>query len=242
MLDYHVHIGQFNEVYYDAHQVFSAIENAGCGVSEIYYSSTSSCRYDVELSKIEEEIEYAQNSGSSLKVRPYLWYVPKYAELNISVKSASESFDYAGVKLHPYAQKWDFQNPAHLKALDDIFSWASENKKHILIHTGKDEDSRPSRFEPFIKTHPRASVILAHSCPVAETLSLMQKYTNVKCDVSFCSNSKIRRLFSHGVISSRILFGTDFPVTAYLNSADSKNLSEQYKYDCRKLSFFLKNS
>ena len=82
MTDHHVHIGQFNEVYYDAHEVFAAIEEAGAevDVDEARFSSTSSCRDDVELSKIEEETEYALFYSGRLKVRPYLWFVPSYGK------------------------------------------------------------------------------------------------------------------------------------------------------------------
>ena len=57
MCDYHIHIGQFNEIYYDALEIFEIIEKVGSqfGINEIHYSSTSSCRDDVELEKVWEE-------------------------------------------------------------------------------------------------------------------------------------------------------------------------------------------
>ena len=63
MTDHHVHIGQFNEIYYDALKLFALIEKLSekTKITEIRYSSTSSCRDDAELSKVEEEIEYAEN-------------------------------------------------------------------------------------------------------------------------------------------------------------------------------------
>lgn len=69
MTDHHVHIGQFNEVYYDALQVFNAIEESAKqnSVTQVYFSSTSSCRDDAELSKIEEETAYALKFKSSEK-------------------------------------------------------------------------------------------------------------------------------------------------------------------------------
>ena len=90
MKDYHVHIGQFNELYYDALEIFDVIESTGL-ISEVHYSSTSTCRNDVELIGIEEEIEYAQKYESNfLKVKPYLWYIPKYAKENISVQKTTK--------------------------------------------------------------------------------------------------------------------------------------------------------
>lgn len=71
-----------------------------------------------------------------MKVQPYLWFVPKYAEEEISVKSAMESFDYCGIKLHLFGQKWNFENPIHIKCLEEIFAWCDEknscNEKKIF--------------------------------------------------------------------------------------------------------------
>lgn len=138
MCDYHIHIGQFNEIYYDALEIFEIIEKVGSqfGINEIHYSSTYSCRDDVELEKVWEEIAYAQNLKSDiLKVRPYLWFVPEYAEEGIYVESAMESFDYCGIKLHSFGQKWNFENPIHRKCLEEIFAWCDEknscNEKKI---------------------------------------------------------------------------------------------------------------
>ena len=84
MTDVHVHIGQFNEKYYDAHAIFEAIEHTASqyGIDCIQYSSTSSCRYDVELSRIEEEIAAAQSYKSSIiKTKPYLMLMIKKVAL-----------------------------------------------------------------------------------------------------------------------------------------------------------------
>ena len=61
--DHHIHIGQFNEVYYDALQVFEILDSLAetTGVTRLCYSSTSSCRDDAELVLVEEEIAYAQS-------------------------------------------------------------------------------------------------------------------------------------------------------------------------------------
>ena len=101
MTDHHVHIGQFNEIYYDPLQVLDAIETVASQtlITEVHYSSTSSCRDDVVLSKIEEEIFYTQQFRSDVLIaKPYLWFVPKYANENISAKSALQGFDYWSMK------------------------------------------------------------------------------------------------------------------------------------------------
>lgn len=236
MTDHHVHIGQFNEVYYDALEVFNAIESnfPTTGLSEVYFSSTSSCRDDVELSKIEEETAYAlQFKSDFLLVHPYLWFVPKYAEQKISVKSAMSSFDYVGFKLHPFAQKWDLENPVHIKCLKDIFEYAAEYKKSILIHSGINE-SNPLRFEQFFKDFPNAKVILAHSKPPEIVASLLNKYKNVFCDSAYAEKKNLKIVCKNINDKTKILFGTDFPLTNYYGErlfGNKITLQQQYKKD-----------
>lgn len=239
MLDCHVHIGQFNEVYYDPYDVFGTIENSvkKTSVTEIHYSSTSSCRDDVELSKIEEETYYAQQFKSdSLLIKPYLWFVPQYAENKITPSEAIKHFNYCGFKLHPLAQKWDFTNQKHSEALNDIFEIASEkNELSILIHCGTQECDRPKRFEPFFKTFPEAHVILAHSNPVEETIEMLRKYRNVTSDIAYADEKTIR-ILQKSDVWNKVLFGTDFPITHYFNTRlfNSKNsLFEEYIDNCK---------
>ena len=242
MTDHHVHIGQFNEIYYDPLQVLDAIETVASQtlITEVHYSSTSSCRDDVELSKIEEEIFYTQQFRSDVLIaKPYLWFVPKYANENISAKSALQGFDYCGIKVHPSAQKWDFENPKHKKCLENIFEAASEKENeafHILIHCGLDTECRPKRFEQFFKEYPEANVILAHSNPADETIEMLKKYKNIKCDIAYSKSETIQKLMQSDV-KNKVLFGTDFPVTHYFEThlfGRKISLEEEYIKDCSK--------
>lgn len=245
MTDHHIHIGQFNEVYYDALEVFNAIEAnvLKTGVSEIHFSSTSSCRDDVELSKIEEEIAYAlQFKSAVLFAKPYLWFVPKYAEQKISVKSAMSSFDYVGFKLHPFAQKWNLENPVHKKCLENIFEYSAENGKSILIHSGKDEFCNPLRFEKLFKDFPDAKVILAHSNPPETAANLANKYKNVFCDSACAEKKRLEIVLQKINDKSKILFGTDFPITNYFGKRIFKKdltLEKQYEEDYKNFSLVL---
>ena len=239
MTDYHIHIGQFNEIYYDALELFEQIESTRniTHIDEIRYSSTSSCRDDVTLSGVEEEIAYAENFESeNLLVKPYLWFIPKYAEEGISVESAAKTFDYCGIKLHPAGQNWDEENPAHLKALHQIFRWADDNKKSILIHCGPQRCDLPTRFEKFFAEYTNANVILAHSNPVRETSEMVNRYKNVFCDTACIEKKNLAqlRLLTHD--TSKILFGSDFPVSHYFAThLFNKNLTlkDEYIEDCQ---------
>ncbi len=218
MIDHHIHIGQFNEVYYDALEIFAVIEklSSETEITEIRYASTSSCRNDVELSGIEEEIAYAQSfKSNTVKVLPYLWFVPKYAEQGISIESAAKTFDYCGIKLHPAAQNWNEENPVHLKALHQIFRWADDNKKSVLIHCGTQGCDIPTRFEQFFREYTKAMIILAHSNPAAETAKLVNRYSNVFCDTACLETENFKKLKMLVQDNRKILFGSDFPISHY---------------------------
>ena len=236
--DHHIHIGQFNEIYYDAQEVFAVIEavRGQTGISRVFFSSTSSCRDDVELRLVEEEIAYAlANTPRPLVAEPYLWFVPRYAEQGISVQSAVRAFDYCGIKLHPYAQKWNESNTAHSAALHQIFRWASDNAKPILIHCGSQPCDAPARFLPFFREYPAARVILAHSNPVRETSELVNARKNIFCDTACVSRKSLRKLVSLVHDRTKILFGSDFPITHYWNThlfEKTWTLAEEYAHDC----------
>lgn len=259
MTDHHIHIGQFNEIYYDAHEVFEIIEKVGAefGIHEVNYSSTSSCRKDVELPKIEEELAYAQTfSSEKLKVKPYLWFTTNYSELGISVKSAMENFDYCGIKIHPIAHKWDFSNSKHKKSFEQIFEYSSEKKLPILIHCGISKKDHATRFEEFIKSFPDSTVILAHSNPLDITVEMLKKYPNVKSDIACVPEKNVKKLVQIIGVNScefsssdgkkeisdlKVLFGTDFPVTNYFSKIvfnERKSLEEQYRKDCEIICFY----
>lgn len=243
--DHHIHIGQFNEVYYDALQVFEIIDSLAetTGVTRLCYSSTSSCRDDAELVLVEEEIAYAQSYNSTFNIQdfivePYLWFLPKYAEQGISVTSATKSFDYCGIKLHPAGQNWDLQKKTHNKAFHQIFQWASDYNKSILIHCGTMECDLPTRFQFFFQEYPKAKVILAHSNPVEETAQMVNKYKNIFCDIACTEEKNIHLLKSKIQESQKILFGSDFPINHYFNVRlfeKTHSLQEQYLQDCSRI-------
>ena len=241
MTDYHVHIGQFNEVYYDALAIFKIIEATQkfTDITEIWYSSTSSCRDDVELVLVEEEIAYAQSYESTkLIIKPYLWFIPKYAEQGISVEEAAASFNYTGIKLHPIGQNWLEDNSTHLKALHQIFRWADDHEKTVLIHCGKQKCDLPTRFENFFLEYTKAKVILAHSNPVMETSKMVNKYKNVCCDTACISEKNLQNLMKLVDYPKKILFGSDFPVSHYFetNLLNRKITFEQeYITNCNRI-------
>ena len=218
MTDYHVHIGQFDKVYYYADRVFSALKASG--VDEVYFSSTTSCLYcspkdlyEGVRGEVQDALKAAAEIG--IKAHPLYWVVPAvHFAKAVTVKQTMAETAYDGFKIHPSAQKWDLQDARTLALAKEIFSYAEAHEKRILIHCGDDEFEKPALFEPLIACHPRVTVQLAHCRPLKETLEMLKKYPNTVCDSAFASEETLLAIREAG-FADRIRFGTDFPITHY---------------------------
>ncbi len=231
--DYHVHIGQFCEAYYNAEDVFFALKEAGIG--EIWFSSTTSCIYckeseaarddknifsnapaAVELYQaVHDEVQNAKSFAASIGLIAHAlyWVVPElhFSEnASITIKNAMEGNLYDGFKIHPRAQNWSLDNSKNIQLAEEVFDFAQKNDKLILIHC--DDDFSPRFFEVLIAAYPFVKVQLAHSRPKEDALFMLQKYPNVVCDTAMASSDVIEYLRSAG-FKERLLFGTDFPIT-----------------------------
>jgi predicted TIM-barrel fold metal-dependent hydrolase len=241
MTDNHIHIGQFYDVYYDPVEIIDIVMSGG--MSGLSFSSTSSCIEGIKYHDIEKEIlaTLAMIPYSDETVRPYLWYIPGYIEQNITLESAFSAIPYKGIKFHPFAQKWDFDNPRHRKCLNYIFDFAGQNELPVLIHTGCGGVDNPDRFEPFIKEYAGVKCILAHCRLLNRTLYMLEKYDNVYFDTAFAPEENIT--VAAAKYQDRMVFGTDFPITHYYKTnypANNSNpfiaLKEQYAEDINKWS------
>lgn len=214
MFDNHVHIGHFNEVYYDGLEVVETVMSAG--MDGLSFSSTTSCIDNVWYGDVEKEIKAVLDKAaySSERIIPCFWYIPDYIKQKITAKSAFESIPYKSIKLHPYAHKWDLENNTHLDALYGLFNYAEENDFPFLIHTGHSGIDSADRFELFFRTFCHVRCILAHCRPLDTTLSMLQKYENVFCDTAFVPQKDLARIIAMG-LKDKLLFGTDFPITHY---------------------------
>lgn len=240
MTDYHVHIGQYENVYYYADRVFGALKSAG--VDEAWFSSTTSCIYCTESEAARANPEIAANAPDAqklyeavrdeirdalcaaaeigIKARALYWVVPDIhfsQKACVSVKRVMEekaadgSALYAGFKIHPRAQKWNLSDAKTAALAEEIFSYAEANNKRILIHCGTDKLDSPCLFEPLISRHPAALVQLAHSRPLDQTLYMLGRYHNLVCDSAMASPETVEKIKAAG-FAGRLLYGSDFPI------------------------------
>ena len=237
MTDNHIHIGQYREIYYDPLEIIDIAMSSG--ITGVAFSSTSSCIKNIKYSEVEKEIQQllSQTSYSSDTIKPYLWYVPDYIHQDVTLESAFSEVPYKGIKIHPYAQIWDFDNKQHGDALHSLFDFAGQNNIPVLIHTGHSGVDSANRFESFIKSYRQTQCILAHCRPLDTIIKMLQNHSNVYCDTAFVEKADVRQLVDLG-FRERIVFGSDFPITHYFKTyyprsveASRLSLKDQYAED-----------
>jgi hypothetical protein len=235
MTDNHVHIGQFDEQYYSAQEVFDVVLSNG--IKSFWYSSTTSCEGNVKYDEVEKEIKSAIKLCDSHIATPLFWFIPDYIKQGVDIESAMKNIPYGGFKLHPYNDKWTFSEDKNQnEVLHTIFHYAGENDLPILIHTGESGVDSPDRFEQFFEEYPAARVILAHGRPIDKTIEMMRRFDHVECDTAFMPEESVHALVSAG-LANRVLPGSDFPITHYMankfkpEGARDISLAEQYKKD-----------
>jgi hypothetical protein len=235
--DNHIHIGQFKEVYYDPFEIVDIVMESG--MESLAFSSTTSCRDNIMYCEVENEINgLLERAGWNADIlNPYFWFVPAYINQSSRIEYFFDKMPYKGIKLHPLAQKWEFDYPRHVKALIELFEYADENHLPVLIHTGNSGVDSPDRFERFIRDFKCVQFILAHCRPPDATIEMLQKYDNVCCDTAFASDGDIEKIIRSGY-KDRIIFGTDFPITHYFKTkypkpGDAAQITprEQYAID-----------
>ena len=232
MIDNHIHIGQYEEIYYEPLKILSIVKEKG--ITEAGYSSITSGKEDVNYNEIYSEIMVTISSFSSESFKPYLWFVPSYIDEGITTEKAFSDIPYKGIKLHPFANNWDFSNKKQEHCLHELFAFAQEKDIPVLIHTGPNIVDAPNRFELFFGKYPGTKIILAHCRPVDEAIVMLKNYPNVYGDTSFVPEEWIQLLIKNG-LGSKLITGSDFPITHYFathyENANNKYFTLEDQYD-----------
>jgi predicted TIM-barrel fold metal-dependent hydrolase len=244
MTDSHIHIGQFYDTYYEPLEVADVVMSAG--MDGFSFSTTSSCIDDIQYDYIEKEISKMLKSipYSPETILPYFWFIPDYIKQGVSIEKAVETIPYKGIKIHPYTQNWDFDNRKHLDALDSLFDYAKINVLPVLVHTGHSGVDSADRFECFFGEYKSVKFTLAHCRPLDITIKMLGQYPNVCCDTAFVEEDSVRRITKEG-FASRIVLGSDFPITHYFRTKYPKDgetpeipLKEKYREDINQMRLY----
>jgi uncharacterized protein len=217
MTDSHVHIGQYEDIYYDPLKIMDIVMSTG--MEAMSFSTTSSCKENVLYPEIEKEITafLSRISYSVETIRPFFWFIPDYINQSITIENAFNVIPYKGIKIHPFAHNWNFDDSKHMETLHNLFDYAGRHCLPVLIHTGYSEVDRADRFERFIHEYHGTKFILAHCRPLSATIEMLKKYNNAYCDTAFTTKTELRKIVLAG-FQKRIIFGSDFPITHFFRT------------------------
>jgi hypothetical protein len=242
--DTHIYIGQYEDEYYEAEEVFDAI--LACGkVDAVTCSSASSRMEDIGFAEVEKELLDAEkHAAPGLSFARLLHVKPDYITQGVNIANATYHAGYMGVTLYPFADNWDFENDrTHRAALRQVFELAGTNYDFIVIHP--DESGRDSlmRFQKLFAVYTEAFVVLTGG-PMGETGALMRRFSRVYRDTAFMEEDSLRGLCRAG-FADRIFAGSGFPLTHYeaKHGPYGENLitlAGQYAEDAARMSAYLK--
>jgi predicted TIM-barrel fold metal-dependent hydrolase len=153
---------------------------------------------------------------------------------------------YKGIKLHPQAHKFNYDDMQFVSVLHELFNYAQDHTLPVLLHTGYDTTKDTEILSHFFAEYPNVKVILAHCRPLKQTIALMKKYANVCCDTAFVPEADIRKIMQKG-LASKIIPGSDFPITHYYaikyprkGQPSGISLEAQYQKDIGQMFFLLR--
>lgn len=218
LIDTHIHIGQFYNLYFSPSEVSKLLTCLGID----YYAVSSTTICEENYCKVIEEIQELISIDGN-KVLPVMWITPEGLKGNIAWYLESE-IKWQCIKIHPFLHRdeWDPCGTQFAEILDI----ARELSIPILIHTDNDSSCEASKYEFIIAHNPDLTFILAHGRPLEQTLNLIRKYDCVYIDSAFMPIDHMQIVIKNG-LSSKLLWGTDMCIPNYYNP----NINLQYYYN-----------
>lgn len=244
LIDYHTHIGPFYQIYYDYHNVFSALKMNGVEKTVCAYLTPRFSEkrdavdyYYAVIEELSEACKYAQKIA--LQVNFLHWADPLLFDAGFSLSQIYNDFYektkhlYYGIALHPGLHNWT--SLKERETLLKVFEFAKTRNTPLFIHTGVSEYDNPCQFVKYFELFPEVEVHLAH-CKDADTvISIFSSFQNIYGDTAFCPEDSYRKICDEGY-AGRMYFGSDFPITHYWKVQNSLNkevslavLNENYR-------------
>lgn len=245
LYDYHTHMGQFEEIYYNPYKIVEVL--AACGIEGAYISSTTSCiSWDDENEKkhiIDHIIDECQEAMTTAKrlhlnLKVLLWVIPERYLEGDSVEKMMREFPYGAFKIHPRAHDWNLSDKRICSLMNEICVYAMANKLPIVIHTGVKDFEDPKKFEKWFSDYPSVKFQIAHCKNVGRVAEILENHKNVICDISMGSMSDIKFLINKGLLT-QIVFGSDFPITNYFMG---EKRTTQKSFLCKEYKQILQNA
>lgn len=175
----------------------------------------------------------------------HLGYKPKrYVKKKLQhIKQLQDGLDFKGIKILPTLQFFD---PQINSGLCEVFKFAEKQDLIVLYHTGCDpgpweipllsKHANPDLLEPILRKYD-VKVVLAHMGSYSsqmpgiwfdEAVRLIEKYPHVYGDLSavpyLMNQAQSVNVIREKDIFSKILYGSDYPVTSAGGALDMKTI------------------
>ena len=234
MTDYHTHIGQYYDSYYDFRDVFKVLKDNGIDENICAYFTPKFDKKEDSIAfchAVEEELfEAGKFAGRiGLKTRFLYWADPLVLE-ELPLETIFSKFSYFGIAMHPFLHNWTTQ---YSNLVTEIFLFSDKHELPIFIHTGASALDQPMQFEQWFADFPNVQVHLAH-CKEAEIIiKLFSKYKNIFGDTAFCPTDSYNKICEAG-FKNRMLFGSDFPITHWYEQKGNPNFTQNSLHESYK--------
>lgn len=206
LIDTHVHVGQFNNLYFAPSSVKRLMEQVH--VDRYAVSSTSMCEENYK--KVLDELHLLIQTDNE-KVLPVLWVTPEGLKGNIAWLLES-NINWQCLKIHPelHPDEWEPLG----SQLDEVAGIARELDIPLLIHSGNKNCSCCGRFEYLMEENRNVTFIIAHGRPHSDALRMAKKYENVFVDSAFMP---IEDMLDYVKLNMdhKLLWGTDMCIPRF---------------------------
>ena len=154
LIDSHVHVGQFNDLYFSPQEVASLMRTVGVD----YYAVSSTTICEENYPKVIDELEQLIAIDGD-KVIPIMWITPYSLDGNIAWFLES-TIKWRCMKIHTFLhpEKWGQDS----KLFAEVIDIARELSLPLLIHTGIENCCQCKKYKTLIDNNPDITFILAH--------------------------------------------------------------------------------
>ena len=203
MIDVHIHVGNFKNLYFSPKKVAYAMKRLK--VKYYYFSSTSTG--NIPFRDVRREIEDLVFFSEGRAI-PFLWVSPEMLRYSQDLKRYFYR-DFAGIKIHG-TQGWK----PYGKNIRRVLSIARDRNLPVMLHTGGYKNYDAGAFMNLCLEFDDVKIILAHGRPIDQAVEVMKECPNVWADTAFMPIPDILKLKKLGLVS-HVLWGTDLPVMRY---------------------------
>ncbi len=165
--------------------------------------------FDIKGDLIEASRELLKYKSDS--IFPFLRFDPNTSSPE-EIGSLLGNDDFLGVKLHPRSQNFDPLD----KRFRPFFHEIEYSGKPLLIHTRKEATpySDPDRVVCLADDFPKMNIIIGHFAFASQVaIEKIKTHENLFLETSVVSSNVVIRLIAQKIGASKILFGSDVPMS-----------------------------